>query len=79
MWERASWGPSDGLSPIEKHGKEGDAASRAETETGISHNINIFILLNVKYHEIPPIILSGVLGMLTAFIAYGRMVISPIF
>jgi hypothetical protein len=29
--------------------------------------------------EITPIILSGVLGLLMAFIAYGRMVLKPIF
>ena len=34
--------------------------------------------VHVKYHEIPPIIMSGVLGVLMAFIAYGRMVLSPI-
>ena len=39
----------------------------------------VFIGVHVKYHEIPPIILSGVLGLLMAFIAYGRMVLKPIF
>ena len=38
----------------------------------------VFIGVHVKYHEIPPIILSGVLGLLMAFIAYGRMVLKPI-
>ena len=39
----------------------------------------VFIGVHVKYHEIAPIILSGVLGLLMAFIAYGRMVLKPIF
>ena len=38
----------------------------------------VFIGVHVKYHEIPPIIMSGVLGLLMAFIAYGRMVLKPI-
>jgi hypothetical protein len=39
----------------------------------------VFIWVHVQYHEVPPIILSGVLGLLMAFIAYGRMVLKPIF
>jgi hypothetical protein len=39
----------------------------------------IFIWVHVKYGEIPPIIMSAVLGLLMAFIAYGRMVLKPIF
>jgi len=39
----------------------------------------VFIGVHVKYREIPPIILSGVLGLLMAFIAYGRTVLKPIF
>ena len=38
----------------------------------------VFIGVHVKYREIPPIIMSGVLGLLMAFIAYGRMVLKPI-
>ena len=38
----------------------------------------VFIGVHAKYREITPIILSGVLGFLMAFIAYGRMVLSPI-
>ena len=38
----------------------------------------VFIGVHVKYREIAPIILSGVLGLLMAFIAYGRMVLKPI-
>ena len=39
----------------------------------------VFVGVHVKYHEITPIILSSVLGLLMAFIAYGRMVLKPIF
>jgi uncharacterized membrane protein YphA (DoxX/SURF4 family) len=39
----------------------------------------VFISVHVKYHEITPIILSGVLGLTMAFIAYGRMVLKPVF
>jgi hypothetical protein len=39
----------------------------------------VFIAVHVKYGEIMSIILSGVLGLLMAFIAYGRMVLKPIF
>jgi uncharacterized membrane protein YphA (DoxX/SURF4 family) len=38
----------------------------------------VFIGVHVKYHEITPMIMSGVLGLLMAFIAYGRMVLKPI-
>jgi len=39
----------------------------------------VFVWVHAKYGEITPIILSGVLGLLMAFIAYGRMVLTPIF
>ena len=39
----------------------------------------VFIGVHVKYREITPIIMSSVLGLLMAFIAYGRMVLNPIF
>jgi hypothetical protein len=38
----------------------------------------IFIGVHVKYREIPPIIMSAALGLLMAFIAYGRWVLNPI-
>ena len=38
----------------------------------------VFIGVHVKYGEITSIIMSGVLGLLMAFIAYGRMVLTPI-
>jgi len=34
----------------------------------------VFIGVHVKYRELNPIIMSGVLGLLMAFIAYGRRV-----
>jgi uncharacterized membrane protein YphA (DoxX/SURF4 family) len=39
----------------------------------------VFIGVHVKYRELTPIIMSAVLGLLMAFIAYGRMVLQPIF
>ena len=37
----------------------------------------VFVGVHVKYREVSPMILSGVLGLLMAFIAYGRMVLRP--
>ena len=39
----------------------------------------VFIGVHAKYREITTVILSGMLGLLMAFIAYGRMVLKPIF
>jgi uncharacterized membrane protein YphA (DoxX/SURF4 family) len=39
----------------------------------------VFIWVHVKYGEIPPIIMSAVLGLLMVFIAYGRLFLKPIF
>ena len=38
----------------------------------------VFIWVHVKYHEVPSIIMSGVLGLVMAFICYGRLVLSPV-
>ena len=38
----------------------------------------VFIGVHVKYREIPPMIMSGVLGLLMAFVAYGRLILKPI-
>ena len=38
----------------------------------------VFVWVHVKYGETTSIIMSGVLGLLMAFIAYGRMVLKPI-
>ena len=39
----------------------------------------VFIGVHAKYREISPIIMSAVLGLLMAFVAYGRLVLKPIF
>jgi uncharacterized membrane protein YphA (DoxX/SURF4 family) len=39
----------------------------------------VFVGVHVRYREIAPTILSGVLGLLMAFIAYGRVVLKPFF
>ena len=39
----------------------------------------VFVGVHVKYREVAPTVMSGVLGLLMAFIAYGRMVLHPIF
>ena len=36
----------------------------------------VFVWVHVRYREIAPIILSGVLGLVMAFIAYGRIFLS---
>jgi hypothetical protein len=38
----------------------------------------VFVGVHVKYREVASMILSGVLRLLMAFIAYGRMVLQPI-
>jgi uncharacterized membrane protein YphA (DoxX/SURF4 family) len=38
----------------------------------------VFIWVHIRYRELPPIIMSGILGLMMAFIAYGRMVLEPI-
>jgi uncharacterized membrane protein YphA (DoxX/SURF4 family) len=38
----------------------------------------IFIFVHVKYREAAPIIMSAVLGMVMAFVAYGRLLLKPI-
>src|SRR5580658_3416815 len=39
----------------------------------------VFVAVHVKYRETTPMILSGVLGLVMAFVAYGRMDLKPIF
>lgn len=38
----------------------------------------VFVWVHAKYKEIAPIVMSGVLGFLMAFVAYGRMVLRPL-
>jgi hypothetical protein len=37
-----------------------------------------FVWVHLKYREMTPIIMSLVLGLLMAFIAYGRLVLQPV-
>ncbi|HXJ39037.1 MAG TPA: DoxX family protein, partial [Bryobacteraceae bacterium] len=39
----------------------------------------VFVWVHTRYREIATIIMSGALGLLMAFIAYGRMVLKPMF
>jgi hypothetical protein len=38
----------------------------------------VLVWVHVKYREATPMILSGLLGLFMAFVAYGRMVLNPI-
>jgi hypothetical protein len=38
----------------------------------------VFIGVHIKYREIPPIVMSSVLGLVMAFVAYARLVLAPI-
>ena len=38
----------------------------------------VFVWVHAKYKETTPIILSCVLGLLLAFIVYGRLILNPI-
>jgi uncharacterized membrane protein YphA (DoxX/SURF4 family) len=38
----------------------------------------VFIWVHLQYKEIPPIIMSVLLGLLMAFIAYGRFALKPL-
>ena len=38
----------------------------------------VFIAVHVKYNEMGSIVMSGVLGLVMAFIAYGRMWLKPL-
>ena len=39
----------------------------------------VFVWVHTRYREVAPIVLSGVLWVLMAFLVYGRMVLKPIF
>ena len=47
--------------------------------TGLAIESLVFVWVHAKYGEITSIILSGGLGLLMAFIAYGRLVLIPTF
>ena len=38
----------------------------------------VFVWVHIKYRETPPMIMSAALGLIMAFIAYGRAVLMPI-
>lgn len=38
----------------------------------------VFVWVHVKYRETPQVVMVVVLGLLMAFIAYGRLVLSPL-
>ncbi len=38
----------------------------------------VFIWVHVQYREIAPIVMSSLLGLVMAFIAYGRMILKPL-
>jgi uncharacterized membrane protein YphA (DoxX/SURF4 family) len=38
----------------------------------------VFVWVHVRYREMQPMILSGVLGLLMVFLAYGRMFLKPV-
>ena len=38
----------------------------------------LFVWVHVRFREVPPIVMSAVLGLLMAFVAYGRLVSEPI-
>lgn len=38
----------------------------------------VFVWVHIQYREVPQIFMSGTLGLLMAFIAYGRMVLKPV-
>lgn len=38
----------------------------------------LFIFVHIKSREVPPMVMSGVLGLIMAFIAYGRFFLKPI-
>ena len=38
----------------------------------------VFVGVHIKYRELAPIIMSAVLGLVMAFIAYGRAVLRPL-
>jgi uncharacterized membrane protein YphA (DoxX/SURF4 family) len=39
----------------------------------------VFVWVHLKYREPAPILMSAVLGLVMAFVAYGRLILHPIF
>ena len=38
----------------------------------------VFVWVHARYREVASIVMSGVLGLLMAFVAYGRLVLQPV-
>lgn len=38
----------------------------------------VFVWVHIQFHEVPQIVMSGTLGLIMAFIAYGRLVLKPV-
>jgi len=38
----------------------------------------VFVVVHIKYREMTPTIMSGLLGLIMVFIAYGRLVLMPL-
>ena len=38
----------------------------------------VFVWVHVKYGEMTPVLMSAALGLVMAFVAYGRLVLKPI-
>ncbi|HMU63036.1 MAG TPA: DoxX family protein [Gemmatimonadales bacterium] len=38
----------------------------------------VFIWVHVQYREVPSMVMSGVLGLVMVFVAYGRAVLAPL-
>ena len=60
--------------PATFHGRPALTAVAAAVLAGESL---VFVGVHAKYREITPVILSGVLGPLMAFVAYGRTALHP--
>ena len=50
----------------------------AVAATALALESLVFVRVHARYREITPIVMSVGLGLITAFIAYGRMALRPI-
>ena len=64
--------------PRPSHSRRWQPALTVVAATVLAIESLVFVWVHVKYGEIASIIVSGVLGLFMAFIAYGRMVLKPI-
>ncbi len=63
------------VAPVVVHGQPWLAVWAA---TALALESLVFVGVHVKYRETASIVLSGVLGLLMAFVAYGRAAIAPL-